>query len=261
MTGSQKTALGCCVAAVIGIGIGLAIDKLRGNVSVSSRPPIEAPSTTTLPLPHSAREFPDISKLSGCNLVSALGSLDAKQLRGFIQSITDHDLTDPKNQDALSAALNVLATKDPEVFLRWVVDAGLPASMTLPAIETAAANLAKGNPDEGFQALRELKSPHTRFIAMRAYGSALAEREPEIALRQLLAAGLTIDAGSIVGNIWGARDPKAAVEFIGGLRGESFYTMQIGLRSVMSQWARQDPDGARSWIDSESDPLLALPGV
>ncbi|MCB1095892.1 MAG: hypothetical protein KDN22_09985 [Verrucomicrobiae bacterium] len=246
MSENRKTALLSVVLFAVCFAAGIA---LTGN---RDRSPATSGETNTQTIQAQALEqAPDFLAMNRGELIAVLGTYDDATLRRTIRSISrGGSAIDPRRQSALRTAMNLLAERDPAHFLRWIDTAGLPPGLAVSAVETAATLLAAGDPEEGFAALKEIGSFQMRRTAMLAYGAALAEHEPETVLRQLTSVGWGTDGARIVGSTMAARDPEEAANFFAGLHQASNYSAQIGLKYVMPQWARTDPEAAFKWANA-----------
>ncbi|MCB1099113.1 MAG: hypothetical protein KDN22_26310 [Verrucomicrobiae bacterium] len=248
MNDAAKCFVACVAlgAAGVAVGYGLACLATLGEhpesdshsdapVAVVSSPPLE--------------ELPDFLSMNEGELAASLMSLAPSQLRRAVRFFSAGDVTDSRRQLALRTALEVMAERDPEKFLRWIDTADVPLGLATSAIEIAGARLVKGDPDESMTFLRSIGSTKIRRSAVVAFASALSEREPQSAIQLLISAGMNEEIETVASAI-AVRDPVAAANIFADIRDASIITAQLGMKPMIAQWARQDPEAAWAWLNA-----------
>lgn len=249
---STESMVGAVTGFLLGVGMVFLLDFKAENTTTPAMPALQARSHNTKATP----EVSELVKLSSSALLDRLESLDTAQLKQVIRNCMDGDLLDPLRVAVMRNALEILAARDPAKFLRWIEGGQVPVSIARSAIETAATILAGSKSIDSILSISGGSYSQAQLIAISAYGAALADVDPRLAVRQMIDAGQPYLASWIVGSSWAVRDPEAAADYFASLQNDNRIVMQLGMRTVFSRWVFEDPEAARAWVAAQSDKLI-----
>ncbi|MEZ5326673.1 MAG: hypothetical protein R3F19_16630 [Verrucomicrobiales bacterium] len=252
-----KSVIGAVAGFLFGIGMVFLLDFRTENTTPPKTPELQA----TVRIPESTPQVTELVKLSGGALLDRLEVLDSAQLKQVIRNCTVGDLLDPLRVAVMRNALEILAARDPAKFLHWIEGGQVPVAIAKSAIETAATILAGSKSIDSILSIPGGSYSQAQSIALAAYGAALADVDPKLAVRQMIAAGQPYLASWIVGSSWAARDPVAAADYFASLQNDNRIVMQLGMRTVFSRWVHEDPEAARAWVAAQPDKFIQANGL
>lgn len=173
-------------------------------------------------------------------LLSAWAKRDVEAMFSWLQRSGP---TLPK--DVLSSAAVSLATSDPAVAARFTER--VPSGMRATWIAQTARVYAIADPVGAIDWLSRYEGQSDHETGMRFAFAEFARRDPDAAARALESVGgdARVAAAGVVADVWGQRDPQAAVQWAASLSDSRMRAAAVP--EAVGKWSSKDAQAAEDW--------------
>lgn len=183
------------------------------------------------------------------SVFAVLAAIDPKRALSEARALASPML----QRQALHHVLEAMAQTDPRQALRMAEE--MPAQLKQQAPFLVFMAWANRDPAGAAAGLAEIKDMGMRRQAIGAVAHRWAERDPQAAfawIRGLPEPGQRMDVMRGLFGQMGARSPELALDLAAELPRHQQLQMQ---KELVGGWARTDPEAAREWVLSRTDPV------